>query len=209
MPEVEDPTFYRSPAAAIAAPPEQLAYVAAFDPAGEQRDAMAVVDCDAGSSTYANGRRMDGPADRRATNSITSAGTPAPVRSATRAMKGRSSGATSSSRGCARRAPTCSTRATTRASLGSCARSSPRSSPRRPATRVPHTVHCGPGGIFMSNLGGANGGGGPGGVALIDHDTFEVTGAWETDRGDSISPTTCGGISTTTSPSPLNGRPRT
>ena len=48
----------------------------------------------------------------------------------------------------------------------------------------PHTVHCGPGGIFMSNLGAADNGGGPGGVALIDHDTFEVTGAWETDRGD-------------------------
>ena len=48
----------------------------------------------------------------------------------------------------------------------------------------PHTVHCGPGGIFMSNLGGANGSDGPGGVALIDHDTFEVTGAWETDRGE-------------------------
>ena len=47
----------------------------------------------------------------------------------------------------------------------------------------PHTVHCGPGGIFMSNLGGADAEG-PGGVALIDHDTFEVTGAWETDRGE-------------------------
>src|SRR4051794_1715399 len=52
MPEGMDPTFYRSPAAAIAAPPEELAYVAAFDPAGEQRDAMAVVDCDEGSSSY-------------------------------------------------------------------------------------------------------------------------------------------------------------
>ncbi len=39
MQEVLDPTFYRSPAAAIAAPPERLAYVAAFDPAGTQRDA--------------------------------------------------------------------------------------------------------------------------------------------------------------------------
>ena len=52
MPDTADPTFYRSPAAAIAAPPERLAYVAAFDPAGEQRDAMTVVDCDAGSPTY-------------------------------------------------------------------------------------------------------------------------------------------------------------
>jgi selenium-binding protein 1 len=46
----------------------------------------------------------------------------------------------------------------------------------------PHTVHCGPGGIFMSSLGGANDDG-PGGVALLDHDTFEVIGPWERDRG--------------------------
>jgi methanethiol oxidase len=39
MAEGADPTFYRSPAAAIAAPPERLAYVAAFDPAGKQHDA--------------------------------------------------------------------------------------------------------------------------------------------------------------------------
>ena len=31
----------------------------------------------------------------------------------------------------------------------------------------------------MSNLGGANGNDGPG-VALLDHDTFDVVGAWET-----------------------------
>ena len=47
MPETMDPTFYRSPAAAVAAPPEALAYVAAFDSAGVQPDAMTVIDCDA------------------------------------------------------------------------------------------------------------------------------------------------------------------
>lgn len=47
----------------------------------------------------------------------------------------------------------------------------------------PHTVHCGPGGIFMSGLGGANGNEGPGGVALLDHDTFEVIGPWEAEDG--------------------------
>ena len=52
MAEGTDPTFYRSPAAAIAAPPERLAYVAALDPAGSERDAMTVVDCDAESPTY-------------------------------------------------------------------------------------------------------------------------------------------------------------
>src|ERR1700739_1636576 len=47
-----DPTFYRSPAAAISAAPEQLAYVAAYDPTGRAKDALAVLDCDASSPTY-------------------------------------------------------------------------------------------------------------------------------------------------------------
>jgi methanethiol oxidase len=41
-----DPTFYRSPRAAVAAAPEQLAYVVAFDPVGQAKDALAVVDCE-------------------------------------------------------------------------------------------------------------------------------------------------------------------
>ena len=40
MPEI-DPTFYRSPTAAVAAPPEQLAYVVAFHPTGQAKDALA------------------------------------------------------------------------------------------------------------------------------------------------------------------------
>jgi hypothetical protein len=47
----------------------------------------------------------------------------------------------------------------------------------------PHTVHCGPDGLFVSCLGGSNGSDGPGGIALLDHDTFDVVRAWETDRG--------------------------
>jgi methanethiol oxidase len=62
----------------------------------------------------------------------------------------------------------------------------------------PHTVHCGPGGIYLFNLGGANGNDGPGGVALLDHDSFDLVGAWELDRATSTSPTTAGGTSTTT-----------
>jgi selenium-binding protein 1 len=46
-----DPTFYRSPAEAIAAPPERLAYVAAYDPAGQARNAIAVIDTDTSSTT--------------------------------------------------------------------------------------------------------------------------------------------------------------
>src|SRR3954469_23736601 len=46
----------------------------------------------------------------------------------------------------------------------------------------PHTVHCGPDGVYVSAL-GAPDGGGPGGVFLLDHDDFSVKGAWEEDRG--------------------------
>jgi 56kDa selenium binding protein (SBP56) len=52
MPERTDPTFYRTPADAIAAPPERLAYVAAYDPAGRAKDAMTVLDCDPSSPGY-------------------------------------------------------------------------------------------------------------------------------------------------------------
>lgn len=48
-----DPTFYRSAAEAIAAPTEKLAYVVAFDRAGERPDALTVIDVDESSAHYA------------------------------------------------------------------------------------------------------------------------------------------------------------
>jgi selenium-binding protein 1 len=47
---------------------------------------------------------------------------------------------------------------------------------------APHTVHCGPDGIYMNAL-GAPDGNGPGGIFVIDHETFEVKGKWEKERG--------------------------
>src|SRR5260370_364346 len=44
MTEITDPTFYRTPADAIAAAPESLAYVAAFDPGGEAKGGIALLD---------------------------------------------------------------------------------------------------------------------------------------------------------------------
>jgi len=46
----------------------------------------------------------------------------------------------------------------------------------------PHTVHCGPDGILMSAL-GAPGGDGPGGIFVMDHESFDVLGKWELERG--------------------------
>ncbi len=46
----------------------------------------------------------------------------------------------------------------------------------------PHTVHCGPDGIYVVAL-GAPDGEGPGGIFQMDHTTFDVKGPWEADRG--------------------------
>jgi selenium-binding protein 1 len=46
----------------------------------------------------------------------------------------------------------------------------------------PHTIHCGPDAIYGSALGSAKGDG-PGGIFLMDPNTFEMKGPWEKDRG--------------------------
>ena len=46
----------------------------------------------------------------------------------------------------------------------------------------PHTAHCGPDGIYMNALGSAEGEG-PGGIFVLDPETFEIRGRWESDRG--------------------------
>jgi selenium-binding protein 1 len=45
-----------------------------------------------------------------------------------------------------------------------------------------HTVHCAPDGIYVGAL-GAPDGDGPGGILVLDHDSFNVLGRWEVDRG--------------------------
>jgi selenium-binding protein 1 len=45
-----------------------------------------------------------------------------------------------------------------------------------------HTAHCGPDGIYVNAL-GAPGGDGPGGIFVMDHETFDIRGRWELERG--------------------------
>src|SRR5919206_581737 len=58
--------------------------------------------------------------------------------------------------------------------------------PELVATRTgysrPHTIHCGPEGIYVSALGTPEGDG-PGGVFVMDHESFDPLGRWELDRG--------------------------
>jgi selenium-binding protein 1 len=189
-----DTTFYRTPADAIAAPPEQLAYVAAFDPAGRAKDAITVVDVDESSETF--GQVVGWTDLPHAGNELHHFGWNACSSALCHAGHGNGEGHEGhEGHGALER----------RYLIVPGIRSSrtyildTKPDPRAPqVTRTieaeelaakagysrPHTLHCGPDGIFMSNLGGANGDEGPGGVALLDHDTFDVVGQWELDRGD-------------------------
>jgi selenium-binding protein 1 len=45
-----------------------------------------------------------------------------------------------------------------------------------------HTSHCGPDGIYMNGLGSVDGKG-PGGIFVLDPQTFDIKGPWESERG--------------------------
>ena len=55
-----DPTFYRSPADAAAAPPEKLACLATFSRPADRPDALAVVDVDPQSPSFPEGEAFRG-----------------------------------------------------------------------------------------------------------------------------------------------------
>jgi selenium-binding protein 1 len=183
MPTNGDPTFYRTPRAAVAAPPETLAYVAAFDPDGKQRDAITVIDCDSASPAYGEvvgwaelptaGNELHHFGWNACSSALCHEGHEGVLERRYLVVPGLRSS----------RTYVLDTKPDPRNPQVVRTIEAEELAAKAGYSR-PHTVHCGPGGIFMSNLGGANGNEGPGGVALIDHDTFEVTGAWETDRGE-------------------------
>jgi methanethiol oxidase len=177
-----DPTFYPSPRLAARAPAEKLAYVVQFDPERRRPDGLATVDVDPGSSTCG---QIVGTTDLavgdethhfgwNACSSCLCPNAPHPhVERRYLIVPGlRSSRTYVLDTGPDPRQPQVVRTI------------EPEELAAKAGYSRPHTVHCGPGGMFMSNIGAANGDEGPGGVALIDHDSFEVTGAWETDRGD-------------------------
>jgi methanethiol oxidase len=183
MTETVDSTFYRTPGDAIAAGPEVLAYVAAYDPRGAARDAIAVLDCDATSATYGEvvgwaelptgGNELHHFGWNACSSALCHGGHAGHLERRYLIVPGLRSS----------RTYILDTKPDPRAPQVIREIGADELAAKAGYSR-PHTIHCGPGGIFMSALGGAYGNDGPGGVALLDHDTFEVTGAWEADRGD-------------------------
>ena len=178
-----DPTFYPSPRDAASAPAERLAYIAAFDRTATRPDAIAVVDTEPGSATYG---RVVGWTDLPHTgdelhhfgwNACSSALCPAAPHPHVERRYLIVPGLRSS------RIYVLDTKDDPRAP-----RIVKEIAPEELAAKAnysrPHTVHCGPDGIYVSALGAGQGGSGPGGIAVLDHTTFDVRGRWETDRAD-------------------------
>jgi selenium-binding protein 1 len=177
-----DPSFYASPKLAAEAPPEELAYVALLATGGNgQRDALGVVDTNPASPTYG---RLVGRTDfPHGGNELHHFGWNA-----------------CSSHLC----PYAPNAHVERRYLVVPGTHSSRihildtkPDPREPSLvkvingaeviaktgyAAPHTVHCGPDGIYLNAL-GAPDGNGPGGIFMLDHETFEVKGRWEHERG--------------------------
>ena len=180
-----DPTFYRSPSEAAAAPTEKLAYVVAFDRAGEKSDALTVLDVDPDSSRYG---QIVGWTDLPTKgdelhhfgwNACSSALLHEGHDHGTEGLQRRYlllPGLRSSTIHVYDTQPD-----PTQPKLIKTI--TPEELASKAGYSRPHTLHCGPDGIFLSCLGGANGAEGPGGIALLDHNSFDVLRAWETDRG--------------------------
>ncbi len=176
-----DPTFYPSARLAADAPKETLAYVASFDPKRATPDELAVVDLDPGSPSYGtivHRVAMPNIGDElhhfgwNACSSCLCPNAPHPHSE--------------------RRYLVVPGLRSSRIHI-----LDTKPDPRRPTiVRViepdelkrkagytrPHTVHCGPQGIYVTALANAEGEA-PGGVMLIDHETFDIRGRWEIERG--------------------------
>ena len=176
-----DPSFYPSPGMAMAAEPETLAYVAMLNPDPQKPDALAVVDLAPGSSSYGqlvSQVDMPGAGDElhhfgwNACSSCLCPYSPHPhMERRYLVVPGMRSS----------RIHILDTRPDPRqphlvkvidaGEVG-----------RRTGYSRPHTSHCGPDGIYLNALGAVDGGG-PGGIFVLDAETFEVRGPWEADRG--------------------------
>jgi methanethiol oxidase len=178
-----DPTFYRSPRDAAAGPPERLAYVATFSKPADQPDAIAVVDTDPASARYAS---VVGFTELPHTgdelhhfgwNACSSALCPTGLHTHGSRRYLVVPGIRSSRISILDTQPDPAAPQVVKV-LG------PEELAKLAGYSRPHTVHCGPGYLYVSCLGGGNASDGPGGVALLDHSSFEVIGPFEADRGD-------------------------
>jgi selenium-binding protein 1 len=176
-----DPTFYPSPRHAIEAPAEELAYVALIDQTGTRPDAMGVVDLKTGSADYARlvGKTdMPSPGDELhhfGWNACSSCLAPYAPHAHVERRYLLVPGINTSRITILDTQPDPKNPRIVRVIEAA-------EIARKGGYVAPHTVHCGPDAIYVNGL-GQPGGDGPGGVFMLDHQTFDVIGPWEKDRG--------------------------
>ncbi|HEX8711635.1 MAG TPA: selenium-binding protein SBP56-related protein, partial [Terracidiphilus sp.] len=182
MPQLlPDQTFYPSPVMAMKAAPEKLAYIAMLNPNPAQADALAVVDVDPTSNAFGAvvGRiEMPGVGDElhhfgwNACSSCLCPYSPHPhMERRYLVVPGMRSS----------RIHILDTKTNPRQpSIVKVIE--PDEVIRKTGYSRPHTAHCGPDGIYINALGNENGDG-PGGIFVLDPETFEIKGRWERERG--------------------------
>jgi methanethiol oxidase len=166
---------------AMAAEPEKLAYVAMLNPDPQKPDALAVVDLDPASSSYAqviSQVDMPGPGDElhhfgwNACSSCLCPYSPHPhMERRYLVVPGMRSS----------RIHVLDTKPNPREPRVVKV-IEPEEVMKRTGYSRPHTAHCGPDGIYLNALGSAEGQG-PGGIFVMDAESFEIRGRWESDRG--------------------------
>src|SRR5580692_5169162 len=177
-----DPTFYPSPKMAMQAPPEKLAYVAMLNGNGNKRpDALGVVDLDPQSSGYG---RLIGQVDMPNVgdelhhfgwNACSASLCPYAPHPHIERRYLIVPGINSSRIHIVDTKPDPKKPQIVKII-------EPETLAARTGYASPHTIHCGPEGIYTSAL-GAPSGDGPGGIFVMDHDSFDILGKWELERG--------------------------
>ena len=177
-----DPTFYPSPAMAGEAPAERLAYVAMLASAESgRRDALGVVDTDPASKSYS---RLVGQVDlpdggnelhHFGWNACSSHLCPYAPNAHVERRYLIVPGTHSSRIHIIDTKPDPRQPELVRAISGDTVM-------EKTGYVAPHTVHCGPDGVYLNALGSV-GGDGPGGLFVLDHETFDLKGRWEHERG--------------------------
>src|SRR5215813_2855651 len=176
-----DPTFYPSPRLAGEAPVETLAYMVTFDPTGQSPDALVTIDVKPDSATYrqvVNRLQMPNLGDELhhfGWNACSSALCPYAPHPHVERRYLLVPGLRSS------RIYVIDTKPDPR-SPKIVKTIQPEEIAGRAGYSRPHTIHCGPDGVYVSAL-GAPDGDGPGGIFILDHDTLTVNGRFEVDRG--------------------------
>jgi len=176
-----DSTFYPSPQMAMEAPREELAYVAVINPTGDRPDAIAVMDVNPASATYSQviGRvNMPNAGDELhhfGWNACSAALCPAMPHPHMERRYLIVPGLRSSRIHVLDVKPDPRNPKITKVI-------EPETVHQKTGYSRLHTSHCGPDDLYMNAI-GAPDGGGPGGIFLLDHTSFEPKGKWELNRG--------------------------